>query len=233
MIHFCTFGNIPQYSRSINELVTEAKASNYFNTVKEYNQNNLSGIENHHEFIKSNIKGYGYWIWKSILLIDMFSKTNEGDIIIYADAGCGISIRENAKKKFKQWIDTVTNNAPYRISFQMTHLEKVWTKNDLFDIMDCNDDKYKNTGQNVANIQIYKNNKDNLDFIKEYYKFCCLNNYHYVTDEPSYSLNDPMFKEHRHDQSILSLLFKKYGASVFPDHWNDYEYPIIAIRRKY
>ena len=97
----------------------------------------------------------------------------------------------------------------------------------------CNDDKYKNTGQNVANIQIYKNNKDNLDFIKEYYKFCCLNNYHYVTDEPSYSLNDPMFKEHRHDQSILSLLFKKYGASVFPDHWNDYEYPIIAIRRKY
>ena len=188
----------------------------------------------HKEFIKYNMRGYGYWIWKSLVLIDMFKKTVLGDIIIYSDSGCGISTGENARLNYTKWNNDVTNIIPYRISFIMNHhLEYTYTKNDLFDIMECNSDTYKNTGICSASIQIYKNTADNFDFISKYYKVACIENYHYLTDEESYSPNDNNFKEHRHDQSILSLLFKKYGSIIYTDHWKNYSYPIVTLRRKY
>jgi hypothetical protein len=233
MIHFCTFGNIPQFSRSINELSREAELSKYFDTITIYTQENLLELKEHEAFIQSNKRGYGYWIWKPILLIDMFKKTAPGDIIIYSDAGCGISTSENAKAKFKEWIHDVTNIEPYRLSFVMSYLEKYYTKNDLFELMNLDDDTYKNLHHCIGGIQIYKNTSDNLNFIKEYYRIACLDNYHYITDESSRSKNDIKFIAHRHDQSILSLLFKKYGSHAYKDHWNNYDYPIVAIRRKY
>jgi hypothetical protein len=163
----------------------------------------------------------------------MFKKTNPGDIIIYSDAGCAISTREKAQAKFKEWINDVRNIEPYRISFVTPHLEKYYTKNDLFEIMNLNDSTYKNSGHHSAAVQIYKHTPENLSFINEYYKFACLDNYHYITDEQSRSNNDNNFREHRHDQSILSLLFKKYGSYTYDDHWKDYNYPIVVIRRKY
>lgn len=233
MIHFCTFGNSPQFSISINQLSREAELSKYFHTVTVYTQDNLLELKQHEKFIQSNKRGYGYWIWKSILLIDMFKKTNPGDIIIYSDAGCGISTREKAQAKFKEWISDVTNIHPYRLSFTMDFLEKYYTKNDLFEVMNLDDNCYKKSFQSAASIQVYKNTPENLSFINEYYKFACLDNYHYITDEPSRSKNDINFRDHRHDQSILSLLFKKYGSHAYNDHWKNYDYPIVTIRRKY
>ena len=174
MIHFCTFGNMPQYSRSIEELVNEARISKYFDTITVYTQYNLPNIENHRKFIESNPRGYGYWIWKPILLLDMLSKVNDNDIIIYADAGNGISTSDNAKKNFKLWINTVTNVEPFRLSFQTPHLEKSYTKYCLFEIMNCTDSRYTESGQYAANIQIYKKTCENVDFINEYYCISCL-----------------------------------------------------------
>ena len=64
------------------------------------------------------------------------------------------------------------------------------------------------------------------------------NNYHYVSDNISNLYNDHRFLEHRHDQSIFSLIAKKNNFFVIPDetYWNpDWNvsgknYPIWATR---
>ena len=104
---------------------------------------------------------------------------------------------------------------------------------DLFDFMECNDDKYKLTPHYSASIQIYMNTEDNIKFIKEQLRIMSYDEYHYVTDQPSYIPNSENFKDYRHDQSILSLLYKKYGCATIEDHWNDYSRPIVTIRRKF
>lgn len=231
MIHFCTFGNVPAYSRSINELCTEAIQSGYFNTITSYDQSIIP--DEHKTFIQNNPRGYGYWLWKVIIILEQMKNAKEGDIIIYADAGCGISTTNEAREKFKEWIESVKNHPTHRISFQMPHIEETWTKADLFKIMDCDTDEYKKTGQTIGGIQIYQVTQENVAFLNEVLQYMCMDNYHLITDAPSKIPNASTFRDHRHDQSVLSLMFKKKGSHVYEDHWEDYAFPIVAIRRKY
>lgn len=67
------------------------------------------------------------------------------------------------------------------------------------------------------------------------------NNYNLIDDSPSILNNDISFIENRHDQSVFSLLRKKYGTEIlnnetyFPESYSkDYinQFPIIAARLK-
>jgi hypothetical protein len=231
-IHFCTFGNTGLYSKSIELLKNEALSSNYFNSVTVYNEFDIP--TEYKNFVQENKRGYGYWIWKPIILLDMFSKKKPNDIIIYADAGCAISTTESAKKYLIEWINILKEHETKRIGFLMSqHIEETWTKMDLFNFMDCNDDKYKLTPHYSASIQIYMNTEDNIKFITEQLRIMSYDNFHYITDAQSYIPNSEKFKDYRHDQSILSLLYKKYGCAIIEDHWADYSRPIVTIRRKF
>lgn len=69
----------------------------------------------------------------------------------------------------------------------------------------------------------------------------CENNYHYLDDSKSLEKNHPKFIEHRHDQSILSLLCHIYKYPIIDNDFNFHKilfyknsfilkYPIHAIR---
>lgn len=51
----------------------------------------------------------------------------------------------------------------------------------------------------------------NKVFFKLYYEACC--NYHNVDDSPSQAPNIPTFKDHRHDQTIFSILVRQMYTS--------------------
>ena len=63
-------------------------------------------------------------------------------------------------------------------------------------------------------------------------------NFYLVDDTPSQSPNEERFVEHRHDQSVFSLLLKSHGTSViqleeiYRPNWNLYSrlYPILIKR---
>ena len=46
-------------------------------------------------------------------------------------------------------------------------------------------------------------------------------NYHFLNDERSLLRNDFSFVEHRHDQSIFSLLRRKYGSYIINENKED------------
>ena len=97
MKHFCTFGNTPNYINTLTRLYHQAAKSGYFDTISIYDQNNTPGIQDHVDFIKSHPRGFGYWIWKPMVILDVMNKASPNDIIIYADAGCSIYNTEDAK----------------------------------------------------------------------------------------------------------------------------------------
>ena len=57
-------------------------------------------------------------------------------------------------------------------------------------------------------------------------------NYRFVDDSPSRVPNAPSFKEHRHDQSILSLLLKQANVAVMPAKEPEGRSPFRRTRRK-
>ena len=88
-------------------------------------------------------------------------------------------------------------------------LEKQWTKMDLLIELDMNKDEYLNSGQRQGGVILFLVCKETRQLVNKWYEIG--SDYHYIDDSPSLSKNLDCFKEHRNDQSIFSLLTKKYN----------------------
>ena len=209
-ILFCTFGS-DGYEDTLSRIKLQAKNSNYFSNIFIYNHTNTPGIIDHLEFIRNNKRGFGYWIWKPLVILDVMKKSKPSDIIVFADAGCTISNENGREIIFNKYITDVLSDNSHRLGFHINHREATWTKNDLFDHLNLKAKKYTETNQILGGIQILVNTKENQKLMHEWFEIMTIDNYHYVNDSDSITDNDILFKEHRHDQSVLSLLKKKYG----------------------
>ena len=79
----------------------------------------------------------------------------------------------------------------------------------LLEKFGMDDEKYLNTDQLQATTILLCVCPETRNLIKEWYNISC--DYHNIDDTPSISKNYDCFREHRHDQSIYSLLAKKYN----------------------
>ncbi len=231
LVHFCTFGSEPRFTNTLRKLLAEAEDSGYFDTIRKFNQDDLKLDPSLRAFMARS-RGYGFWLWKPMVIAEMLVGSSVGDIVVYADAGCGIVSTGKAREVFREWIHDVCTHPTRRLAFQMPHKEEEYTKADVFDVMGCAEPQYKLTGQHIATFQVLMNTPENKELVVNWLKLCSLEDFRLVSDQPSRIPNPPGFKGHRHDQSIFSLLVKKFGASVHPDHWNDPNFPIIALRRR-
>jgi hypothetical protein len=80
---------------------------------------------------------------------------------------------------------------------------------DLILKLDMLNDKYLNTHQRLAASNMFLICDKTRDFVNKWYEIAC--DYHNIDDSPSINKNLHCFREHRHDQSIFSLLTKKYN----------------------
>jgi hypothetical protein len=231
-IHFGTFGSTPLYSTALARIKKEAEASGLFQTVDIYTQANLQSLKQHEGFIKKNPRGYGYWIYKPLVLLDMMSRYPENDIVVYADAGCSI----RATPLWNEWIQGIHAHPTHRITVihDAYNPEYTWTKADLYTYLDIPmESSIELNGQptvvqSLGGIQAMMNTAENRTLITEWYTTMVADNYCYLTDSKSRIPNHPTFKAHRHDQSIISLLMKKRGAYAVAE--NKVIAPIVASR---
>lgn len=164
-------------------------------------------VEEHQELFKY-ARGKGYWIWKPYVILDTLKKLNEGDLLLYVDSGAEII------NHLDPLLALIRN---YNIVLFRNHnlFNSQWTKRDLFIAMNLNYKEIFEKEQVVGGfIGVKKCNESNI-FLNEFYNWC--SNYNMLNDAPSISPNLPDFVEHRHDQSILSLLSIRHNIIVFPD----------------
>ena len=138
MKKFISFGGPTEdFHNTLKRICNEAKDFDYFNeiiglTEKDLIEDDIFWNKNK-EFILNSSKGYGYWIWKPYLINKELEKMNDGDILVYADAGC--KINKNGKKRFLEYIELLNNNEKKYgvISFQLDYEEYMYTKNKIFE----------------------------------------------------------------------------------------------------
>jgi hypothetical protein len=208
-VYAMSFGGGSQnFHDAVLRIKNELSNANVFDDITIYTDHDLkkdtSFWNKHKEFIENNSRGYGYWIWKPYLIMKTFEKMNNNDILLYLDAGCELPNNEKNKDKILELINKCNEN---NILYTRTgHNEKMYTKMDLIDYMNMNNDNIKNSTENQSGFIFVKKNEKTVQFINEWYTIAC--NYHLIDDSPSILQNDPSFVEHRHDQSIFSLLTK-------------------------
>ena len=146
-LYFITFGN-ENYYNSLKLISKEVKNFNIFDEIIIITDKELKSDTDfwnkHSKFIENNKRGYGYWLWKPYINLKLLEKINENDIVLYTDAGCTFNI--NGKNRLIDYINLVKE---YDIlSFQLTHPERKYTKRDLFEYFD-----YENNDQSPPKIK--------------------------------------------------------------------------------
>lgn len=234
---FLTFGN-NRFHSALSRITEQVKKLNIFDTIICYDENSLKECKDfwdkHGMFITSNYIGFGYWLWKSYLISKTLNDMKDGDILFYADAGCEINYK--AHNKMIEHINKLND-----VEFMATtcgHKEIQFTKRDLLIRLDADKHEYLNSLQVQGGIFLLKKSEKTNLLINEWYKVC--ENYKNIDDTPSINQNYKEFDTHKHDQSVISILCKKYNMVNFdldPTYFNqtcDYNvvknYPIIAAR---
>ena len=235
---FLTFGGPgSQYHNAVNRICTQTNECNVFDNIVGVTDLYIKGqkefYDKHGTFLEENHKGYGYWLWKSYLVKEQLEKMKENDILVYADSGCVLNI--NGKKRLYEYFDMVQHSKYGILSFQMEYIEKLWTKMDIFNHFDAHE--YLETGQLMATAFVIRKCDHSVDLVNKWYE--ASQHYDLINDSPSNSSNHPDFIENRHDQSVWSIIRKKYGTAIINDetyfvNWDDgYDYPIWATRRRF
>ena len=239
-IYFITFANKhgswlnpPRFS--VDRIVAEAKASGYFDVVWGFCEKDIDKKfwARHKKFILSHPRGFGYWLWRPQLVLQVLKKMNDGDVVVFADAGCTINHGPQAKKRMADYIAMVKKSNHGILSFQIEQLEKHWTKNDLLLALKANG-KIKNSGQLLGGVWALKKNHRTVAVVQEWMRVA-ESDYHLIDDSPSRTKNEVGFVEHRHDQSIFSILRKIHGTEILPNETDKNKYgsdmPIIASKQ--
>jgi len=131
--HFITYGDgiFTQQSKRIKK---EASNSGLFDTSYSYSREDTGPLYlKHKKFIDEHPTGSGYWIWKPWIILQTLLKINEGEIVVYADAGCCFvnqgTHKESREKSFHDLIDILRNADRPFMAFS-PHTKENFTKND-------------------------------------------------------------------------------------------------------
>ena len=215
---FITFGGgtfargKKKYVDVAKRLLKQAKKTGYFDKTILYTGNKMRNDKHfwkqHSKFITRNKRGWGYWIWKSYIIKKTMNTLNDGDILIYLDAGCEIG--GGKQNLIPTYFDYVKDD---KIIGTTTCIEKDWCKMDLLHKLHMQNSDLINSKQRQGGTLLFYICKETRNIVDEWYKISC--DYHMIDDSPSIKPNLNCFNEHRHDQSIFSLLTKKYG--IFSD----------------
>ncbi|MBP2300479.1 hypothetical protein [Azospirillum picis] len=178
-------------------------------------------LDDHPDFVARNRatleqpRGAGYWLWKPFLIHWMLStQLAEGDVLFYCDSGA----------HFIHRIDPVVELCRQRrdlpillFTLQAEHRNRVWTKRDCFHYMGLDHPGYANATQILASFIVCERTPATVAFAAEWLQHA--EDPRILTDRPNECglPNYPEFRDHRHDQSILSLLGRRRGVRTVAD----------------
>ena len=201
---FITFADETIYSSS--RLVTEIKAIHLFDKVIAYRPDMLGEAfwTRYAEHMRHK-RGFGYWIWKPYIIQHQMATMNDGDLLVYADSGCSTHSRSRPKL-CEAILRTALSQESIMVNVTST-ATRAWTKADLLSHFECSTQECLDALMVEAGRIVMVVTERNRQFVHQWLTLS--GNLHLIDDSPSASTEDPLFVEHRHDQSIFSLLIRE------------------------
>jgi len=159
----------------------------------------------------SNSRGYGFWSWKPWCILEALRHTRPGDVVVYCDAAMMV------ERPLAPYANAVRDVLLFRLdqAGAKGYTNARWTKRDAFALMGRATDAHREAYQMNAAIQMYRNTPAARAFLEDYLSWCSKRA---VVDDACALANYPGFQQHRHDQSVLSLLaVGRDNVQVFRD----------------
>jgi hypothetical protein len=167
-----------------------------------------------HQNILRHRKGAGYWLWKPyVILKTLLTKLNDGDLLVYHDAGSYFV--KDLGPLYKACMDA----EPSVLTFHQPYQESMYSKRDAFILMGMDKPQVYQQGQTqrLSGLQVYMKSCTTIQFLMEHLAYSAEGRI--VSDDKNVmgKENFEGFVGNRHDQTILSLLSKKWGIVELRD----------------
>jgi hypothetical protein len=172
------------------------------------------------KLLDPSVRGFGYWIWKPEVVLDILGQLNHGDTLHYADAGFHFNRR--GRTRLLDYFALAANHDSGILGFKAVPpnsealvwdgrplpdwTNKMWTKMDLLcELGLANNASFLNDSTFEAGTFVVTRSDESIRFIQDWHELMTTK-MHLIDDSPSSTPNDPTFVEHRHDQSVFSCL---------------------------
>lgn len=155
-------------------------------------------------------KGGGFWLWKPYFIKKALEDLQDDEWLFYCDSGSRFI---NSISEFICSIGDTFDIVP----FELQYIEKYWTKRDCFQLMDCDNIIITDSKQRLGGFSLWKKTDFSIQFVSEWLRYA--QDERILTDIENQlgMVNYENFEAHRHDQSIFSLLTKKYKIPAYRD----------------
>ena len=239
--------------RSARRLAGEAQRGDVFQSIEVMTDSRLQ--KEHPNFFSIFTKfrdslsdggtvGLGRWAWKPFIVSEQLKKIPEGDLLLYIDAGCHFNWNFNSKRRFLQYCNEAKEFGFLAMQLYPNEggtgdlFERNFNSIDNREQIEPSNEAWE-TCQVQATLMFLRNDERIRNFVDEWLGLASESNFMRL-DESKIDKKDITFKAYRWDQSIFSLLCKKYRLNYIFDEtwwgedWRTYgkNYPVWAMRHR-
>lgn len=233
MTTFILYSNGDPFEKYGENLINQAKQ--YFDNVHHYKSEDIQSFKKENINLWKYNKGDGCWSWKPyIIKQELLKEKNKDNIVVYCDTR--FHMNGNIAKLIKEYFYNSENYIfalkNHHFSKGSRHQEIMWSKGDAFKAVGVNMNDMPFQEQVWAGFICFKNNEKSIKIIDEWLSLC--KDEQIISDLDSIHPNHFLFKGHRHDQTILSLILKKNDIQIEDNelsetlsngHYMQYFYP--------
>ena len=235
--------------RSLRRLDKQAKSMAFFDKQFLFDESDLESfgpvLDSIRHLLSPEVRGFGYWIWKPLVILKAMEQMGEGDLAIYVDAGCHLNAAGVAR--LSDYFAAVESSPEGIVGFQNNppsdflvwdgrplplYPDCQWAKGDLLDFFEVRENPaITQTPIFGAGVILLRKCEAAVEFLWTWFSIMS-EHINLVDDSPSETPNHPWFIENRHDQSVFSIMAKLAGIQHFSSF--EYSYPPKAqsLRRR-
>lgn len=200
---FITYGD-SKFQKAKDRLISQCENLCIFDSIISFCPDDVSNDIRSSVFWSIN-RGGGLWSWKPDIILTRMKQLNEGDILVYCDAGCSVYPSHEWNELFHLLEDhDIIAQRLFKTNEQYTRIEII----DYFNSVPLS---WIKCFQFEATTIILKVTSFTIKLIQEW-RDCILSHPNFimdVTDEDRiYQSNS--FIENRHDQAVFSAIIYKY-----------------------
>jgi hypothetical protein len=210
-----TLGDDTNYRFQRHRLAREARDTGWFDRVDPLTQDDIwSFLEERREFVRDYPSGLGLWAWKPRVVLDALNDMEDGEMLVYLDAGSSI-VRHRAGRLEDYGRILEEAELPFMV-FSIPTAERCVQKRSVLRALGLEDNvSFLDSWQAEGGAIVALACDATRSFAQEWLGLCTADDHRLLRPEDELPQLEG-FIEHRHDQSLLSALAKLRGAVILP-----------------
>lgn len=204
-----------------DRIVQQAREFGVFDEVRAMNEYDiLEFVARHKDFIESNPKGYGHYMWKPKIILDALDRLSMGDTLMYCDAG--VWLNKNGLKRFNEYLDMLETKDMVVFSTNDAYKATHYVKNDVV-MMYYPELLQGDMNSCYAGVMLIKKTAASLHLLRDWLVLC--ETPHFIDSSPSRAHPEhPQFIGQDADNGLFNICLAKHNIAqvIYPDEVNIY-----------